>query len=251
MPLLSAYLIVKNEARDLPACLASLKGLAEEIVVVDDESTDDTLRLVETFGAKTFKRKMQGFGSQKQFALEQCTGEWVLSIDADERVSPELATAIREAISKKDGPAGYFLKRHMFFLGKRLRFGGVGSDWVLRLFRRSLGRYEPREIHERVEVKGETARLSGHLDHYSYTTLDEYLQKIPAYTSMAAQQRWDEGKRFAFWHHARPGWELFSRVVLKGAWLDGQAGLTYAALSAHAAWLRSMKLKELGASQHA
>ncbi len=242
---ISAYIITKNEERDLPGCLDSLKGLADELVVVDDESSDRTVALAKERGAKVFSRKMMGYGSQKQFALDQCLGEWVLSIDADERVSPDLAEALRQAARPSRGLDGYYLKRHLYFLGQRLRFGGVGHDWVLRFFRRNQGRYEPREVHERVVVSGKTGRLRGHLDHFSYASLDDYLQKIPVYTALAARQRWKEGKRFSFWQHLRPGWELLNRIVLHGAWLDGHAGLTYAALSAHAAWLRSIKLKEM------
>jgi hypothetical protein len=126
--------------------------------------------------------------------LERCTGDWVLSIDADERVSPELAQEIRAALSAQGSDvAGYAISRRMYFLGKRLRFGGVGKDWVLRLFRRQKGRYRPLEIHEQVEVDGATGKLSASIDHYSYATLDEYLEKIPAYTAMAARQRWRRG----------------------------------------------------------
>jgi glycosyltransferase involved in cell wall biosynthesis len=250
MPALSAYLIVKNEARDLPGCLDSLKGLADELVVVDDLSTDKTADLARDRGAKVFSRKLDGFGSQKQFALEHCTGEWVLSIDADERVSPELSKEIAKILSQAQGPTGYYVPRRMYFLGRRLRFGGVGTDRVLRLFRRAKGRYRPLEIHEQVEVDGTTGTLHHALDHFSYATLDEYLEKLPAYTTLAAKQRWEAGKRYSSWHHLRPAWELFSRVVLKGAWLDGQAGLMYAALSAHAAWLRSVKLWEMEHGGH-
>jgi glycosyltransferase involved in cell wall biosynthesis len=260
MPKLSAYLIVKNEARDLPACLDSLKGLADELVVVDDESTDQTIDIARQYGAMTLRRKLDGFGSQKQFALEHCSGDWVLSIDADERVSPELAAEIRSVLEAQGrdvgatGPEpranGYFISRRMFFLGKRLRFGGVGKDWVMRLFRRTQGRYQPLEVHEQVEVQGATGRFQGSLDHFSYATLNEYLEKVPFYTALAAQQRWKTGKRFSVWHHVRPAWELFSRILLKGAWLDGQAGLIYAALSAHAAWLRSVELWDYEQHSH-
>jgi glycosyltransferase involved in cell wall biosynthesis len=247
---LSAYLIVKNEARDLPACLDSLHGFVDELVVVDDESMDGTADLCRARGAKVFSRKLDGFGSQKQYALERCSGDWVLSIDADERVTPELAREIQDLMNQNMTPAGYHISRRMYFLGKRLRFGGVGKDWVMRLFRRDKGRYLPLEIHEQVRINGPTAKLSGSFDHFSYSTLDEYLEKLPAYTALAARQRWEEGKRFSAVHHLRPAWELFSRVVLKGAWLDGQAGLIYAALSAHAAWLRSVKLWEIDQAKH-
>ncbi len=244
-PRLSVYLMVKNEARDLPACLASVKSFADEIIVVDDQSTDETVAIARSFGAQVFERKMEGYGTQKQFALEKCHGDWVLSIDADERVTPSLAQEIQAILSASQPFSGFEIPRHMFFLEKRLRFGGVGRDYVLRFFQRAKGRYEPREIHERVELSGPCGKLKGALDHYSYASLDEYLQKIPAYTALSAQERWAKGKRFSAWHHLRPGWEIFQRIILRGAWLDGQAGLMYAALSAHAAWLRSVKLWEM------
>lgn len=244
-PRLSAFLIVKNEARDLPACLASLKSAADEIVVVDDLSTDNTADLARALGARVFSRKLDGFGSQKQYALDQCQGQWALSIDADERVTPALAEELRRVMDSPSAKAGYEIPRSMYFLGERLRFGGVGTDHVLRFFQRTQGRYAPQQIHEKVEVQGKVGRLTGRLDHFSYATLDEYLQKIPAYTAMAAKERWNRGKRFSVWHHLRPGWELVSRVLLRGAWLDGEAGLIYAALSSHAAWLRSVALRDL------
>jgi glycosyltransferase involved in cell wall biosynthesis len=242
---LSAYIIVKNESRDLPGCLESLKGVADQVIVVDDQSTDNTVILAKDWGAMVLSRKLDGYGTQKQFALEQCTGDWVLSLDADERLTPPLAKEIKDIIGRQEGPDGYYISRKMFFLGHRLRFGGVGKDWVLRFFRRSKGKYLPKEIHEQVTVDGTVRRLKGSIDHYSYATLDEYLEKIPAYTAMAAEQRWKAGKRFSIFTHLRPVWELFNRVLVKGAWLDGQAGLIYAALSAHAAWLRGVKLWDL------
>src|ERR1700690_1035136 len=111
MARLSAYLIVKNEARDLRGCLDSLKGLAEELVVVDDLSTDNTLSIARERGAKVFSRKLEGFGSQKQFALEQCTGDWVLSIDADERVTQKLAREIAAVLAGNSSPVGFWVPR--------------------------------------------------------------------------------------------------------------------------------------------
>jgi glycosyltransferase involved in cell wall biosynthesis len=246
---LSAYIIVKNEARDLPGCLESLKGVADQVIVVDDNSSDNTVILAKEWGAKIYSRQLDGYGTQKQFALNQCTGEWVLSIDADERLTPDLSKEIKDIIGRAEGPDGYYVSRKMYFLGHRLRFGGVGKDWVLRFFKRAKGRYLPKEIHEQVTIDGSVARLKGSMDHFSYATLEEYLEKLPAYTKMAAEVRWKAGKRFSIFTHFRPVWELFNRVLVKGAWLDGQAGLIYAALSAHAAWLRGVKLWDF--DQHA
>lgn len=247
MPRLSAFLITKNESRDLSACLESLQGLADEIVIVDDQSADETVEIAKRFGARTFSRALDGFANQKQFALEQTTGEWAFSIDADERLTPELAQEIRTVVnsSGEDKTVGYEIQRHFYFLGRRLKFGGVGCDWVLRLFRREAGRFRPVRVHERIEVDGAVGRLRQPLQHYSYATLQEYVEKSNQYTSLAAEELWHRGRRFSWLDYLRPAWELFVRVGLKGAWLDGHRGLFFAGLSAYTAWLRAVKLWEI------
>lgn len=242
---LSAFLITRNEASDIAGCLSSLHGLVGEIVVVDDHSTDETVSICRNFGAKVFTRTLDGFGAQKQFALEQATGAWALSIDADERISSDLAAELRALLNSNPSANGYRVRRNFYFLGHRLRFGGVGSDRVLRLFRRDQGRFRNVKVHESIDVNGTVDDLENPLEHYSYSSLGEYLDKCNQYTTLAAQDRWAKGKRFAWWDHLRPFWELLVRVGLRGAWLDGQAGLIYAALSAHAAWLRAIKLWEM------
>ncbi len=245
MGTLSAFVITKNESQDIRDCLKSLAGVADEVVVVDDHSTDDTADLCRQSGAKVFTRALDGFGTQKQYALDQTTGEWAFSIDADERVTPALAQEIRAAIQRNGAAAGYIVRRHNYFLGRRLRFGGVGEDRVVRLFRKSAGRFLPVPVHESIEVNGRLETLLAPLEHYSYATLEEYEEKLNRYTTLAAQKLWDKGRRFSWFDYLRPGWELFARVILRGAWLDGQVGLMYAALSAHASWLRAIKLWEM------
>jgi ADP-heptose:LPS heptosyltransferase len=250
MPPLSAFIITKNEAVDIEACLKSLSGLADEIVVVDDESTDATVEICKRLGAKVFHKKFDGFGPQKQFALEQTTGEWVLSIDADERVPAALAEEIRRLMGSQPKHNGYKIRRNFYFLGRHLRFGGLGKDWVLRLFRKNQGRFRNVKVHESIDVSGTVGRLRNPLEHYSYPTLEEYRKKRDQYTTLAAQEQWAKGRRFSWRDHFRPAWELGVRVIAKGAWLDGQPGITYAALSAGATWLRAVKLRELSREPH-
>lgn len=245
MPKLSAFLITRNEAADIVGCLKSLEGLASEIIVVDDESTDDTVEICRSLGAKVFTRKLDGFAAQKQFALDHSTGDWALSLDADERITPALAAEIKGIIEDPAASDAYDIRRHFYFLGYRLKHGGVGEDWVLRLFRRNLGKFKPVRVHERIEVSGTRSKLKGALEHYSYASLEEYLEKCNHYTTLSAQDLWQSGRRFSLRDHLRPGWELFARVFLRGAWLDGWPGIIYAALSAHASWLRAIKLWEI------
>src|SRR6185312_4713762 len=208
MPRLSAFLITRNEAVDVGACLEGLKGLADEIVVVDDHSTDDTAALCRAAGAKVLTRSLDGFAAQKQFALDQTSGDWALSIDADERLPAALADEIRSILDGPPGPAAYEIRRRFYFLGKPLRFGGLGSDWVLRLFKRGRGRFRPVRVHESIEIDGPRGRLRTPLEHYSYATLQEYEEKCSRYTALAARDLWSRGRRFAWWDHLRPGWEL-------------------------------------------
>ncbi len=245
MSKLTAFLITRNEEADIAACLRSLQGLADEIIIVDDHSTDSTVAHCRALGAKVFTRSLDGFASQKQFALEQCTGEWAFSIDADERLSGELVKSILALLKDSNSAEGYWIQRNFYFLGKRLRYGGVGRDKVLRLFKRTQGRFQGGSVHEHVDVLGETGMLEGTLEHYSYASLQEYLEKANHYTSLAAKDLWAEGRRWSPLDYLRPSWELFLRVVIKGAWLDGGLGLMYAGLSSHTAWVRSMKLWEI------
>jgi glycosyltransferase involved in cell wall biosynthesis len=211
MPKLSAFIITKNEALDIGACLDSLRNLADEVVVVDSHSTDETAAICRSRGARVFMRAFDGFAAQKQFALEQTSHPWVLSIDADEQVTPPLADEIKLLIDQPRPEAGFEIRRNFYFLGRRLQYGGLGNDWVLRLFKRDLGYFRKVQVHERVDVRGAVGRLRTPLEHYSYPTLEEYVQKCNQYTTLAAQQQWAQGRRFSWTEHLRPGWELFTR----------------------------------------
>lgn len=242
MPRLSAILIARNEERDLPACLESLRGVADEIVLVDSHSTDRTRDIARAHGARVVERDFAGFGPQKQFALEQATGDWVLNIDADERLTPALAEDIRRALASGPAVNGYELPFHVFFLGRRLRFGGCFREFHLRLFRRDKAHYAGAEIHEGISVPRPWGRLAHAVRHESYRNFQEYLEKCARYTGLIARKKYSEGRRFAFWQHLRLPWEFAVRYVFKGGFLDGNAGLIYAVLSSYYAWLKHVRL---------
>lgn len=244
-PRLSVILITRDEAPDLPGCLESLKGLDAEIVAVDGGSTDATLDLLRRATPRVHHRIFDGFASQKQAALDLAAGDWVLSIDADERLSPELLSEIAAVVSSEAGPDGYEIPFEVRFLGRALRFGGPGSEKHLRLFRRGRGRFTGGRLHEGIELDGEIARLEGKMVHIPYRDLDEYLDKLRVYTTAAALKRREQGRRFSPLHHLLPFWELFRRLFLRLGVLDGTPGIVWAVLSSFHTWVKYVKLREM------
>ena len=243
-PLLSVFLIVHNEEQRLAGCLASVSEIADEIIVLDDGSVDRTVEIARAAGARVEFRKFDGFGAQKQAALDMTRGEWVLSIDADERLTSPLVDEIRRVTTSNDAsePVGYWVRRELIYLGTRLRFGGTGSDWVLRVARRERTRITPIDIHESLVVDGKTARLQGSMTHIKYNSLSEHMQTMDRYTSLIANRRALSGRQFQAWNVFRIFWELFARLIVKLGVLDGKAGVIYAAMASHYAFLKSAKL---------
>lgn len=244
---LSAIIIAKNEELDLPGALESLAGLADEIVVlVEDETTDKTAEIAKKAGAKVSFRRFDHYAGQKQAVLEQASLRWVLSIDADERVTPDLRDEILKTLPQApEELAGYDVPFEIFFLGRRLRFGGLGSETHLRLFRRERGRFIGGGLHEGIEVRGLVRKMSRTIRHAPYRDLPEYLSKLDCYTTLAAQKRHAQGRRFHFWHHLLLPGEFVLRAVLKLGFLDGGPGLIWAGLSAFHSWLKYVKLGEM------
>lgn len=241
---LSVIVIARNEKRDLPGALASVKGLAAEIIVVDSGSTDGTPDIARAAGAKVIFKDWQGYGKQKQAALDAAAGPWVLNIDADERVTPALADDIRARLASAPTETGFQVPFHHFFLGRRLRFGRFSTETHLRLFRKAAARYGIAQIHEGIKVEGSIGRMSGVISHLSYHDIEEYLDKCNRYTSMIARARYDAGQRFHVWHHARLPFEFLVRYFFKLGFLDGGPGLTYALLSSYYVWLKFLKLRD-------
>ncbi len=241
---LSAVLITRNEEANLPACLGSLAGLADEIVVLDSGSTDGTVAIAEAAGARVAQHRFDGYGAAKQRALEMATGAWVLSIDADERVTAALADEIRATLASEPATNGYLIRRDVFFVGHRLRFGGMGNDWVLRLFRRAGARFSTSRVHEHVDVTGRPARLHGTLEHRAYRTLAEHVAKMNRYTDIQAELKREGGIRYRNWMFLRLPWEVFARCVLRLGILDGTAGIVFATMSAYSSWLKYAKTWE-------
>lgn len=243
-PLLSAAIIARNEEERLPACLASLRGLADEIVVVDTLSTDRTVEIAAAAGARVERRALDGFGPTKQHAVDRTGGAWVLSIDADERVSPALAADIRRALTAPQAAAGYEIRRRTVFLGRPMRFCGLNDDWVLRLFRRDAGRFTEARVHERVVVQGAVERLSGVLEHETTRSVRDYVEKLERYAALGADALAARGERYHWWDVARLPLNWLLYLVVRLAFLDGVPGLIWAAGSAYHSWRKRDLLRE-------
>lgn len=243
---LSAILIAKDEERDLPGCLESLKGLVTEVVVVvSDDTADKTEELARAAGAKVLRRRFDDYARQRQASLDAAAGEWCLWIDPDERVTPALSREIGLAIQDGAAAAAYDVPFRVRFLGRDMLWGGLGSESHVRLFRRAKARFVGGALHEGLEIDGSTGRLEGLMLHEPYRDVSDYLSKLDRYTTLAAQKRFEAGRRSTPFHHLLLPWEFFSRAVLRLGILDGNPGLVWAGLSAFHSWLKYVKLGEM------
>ncbi|MFB3882290.1 MAG: glycosyltransferase [Armatimonadota bacterium] len=244
---ITAIVLARDEEQSLPACLGSLGWVDELIVVVSAESVDRTAEVARRYTPRVFVRPWEGFAQTRNWALEQAAGPWVLMVDADEVVTPELAAQMRRAVSQS-GVAAYRMPRAFFFCGHRLRHGGCWPDEVTRLFLRGSGRYAERRVHERFEPTGPVGRLAEPLLHYGYRDLDEYFEKFSRYSELAARDLWERGRRVRPWDWLSPGFSFVNRYLLKAGFLDGGPGLVYAGLGAAFVLARTARLWELGKS---
>ena len=244
---LSVILICLNEEEKIRACLESV-AWADEIVVCDSGSTDETLAICRQYTDRIFTDPWRGFGAHKNLALERATHRWVLSLDADERVTPPLAGRLRGILARADAADGYYIPRQNFFLGHWIRHGGWYPDYVLRLFRRGRGRFRERAVHEAVEVDGRTAHLAEPLEHYTYDSVSAFVQRMDRYSGLAAEELRRAGARFRPWDLlVRPLHAAARMYLLKGGFRDGMPGLVLAGLYGAYTFAKYVKLWELEA----
>ena len=243
---LSVVIIARNEEKNLPRCLDSVKW-ADEIIVVDSGSVDKTVQIAQEHGARIVKVEWRGFGVSKQAGVDAATGEWILSIDADEVVPDILTDEIKAEIHKSDNETvGYYIPRKTQFLGRWIRHGGWYPDYVLRLFRRDRGGFDSALVHETVQVSGPTVRLKHALEHYSYPDLDSYFNKLNRYTTLAAQDLHRKGCAAGLFKILiNPVAKFLKQYCLRGGWLDGLEGLLLALLSAGYVMTKYAKLRDL------
>lgn len=244
MATLSVIIITKNEEANIRACLESV-AWADEIVVIDSGSQDSTVDICRELGATISVRDWPGFGAQKNRALSAAKSDWVLSLDADERVTPELQEQLIQAM-QDETRSGYFIPRLSQFCGKFIRHCGWYPDYVLRLFKRTQGRFTDDLVHESVLVKGNTAKLSTPLLHYSYLNVADVYRKTEQYSTAAAQQMRDRGKSAtALDAPLRAAWAFLRTYVLRLGFLDGMAGMNVSRMNARTTYLKYKKLQTM------
>lgn len=241
--MISAVILTKNEAKNIRECIESLR-FCDEVIVLDDESNDSTRELVKRLGAKVYIRKIEGdFAAQRNFGQDVAKGEWVFFVDADERVSKELAS---EIIQVTNDPTihfnGFFLKRDDFLWGNRLTHGEIGVVKLLRLAKKGAGKWR-RRVHEVWNVSGETYMLKNPLLHYPHQSLREFLDDINRMSSLDSQAKYEEGKKatitkILFW----PPGKFFYNFVLRRGFLDGMEGFVVAEIMSFHSFLSWSKL---------
>lgn len=250
---LSVTLITLNEVSSIGPVLDSV-AFADEIIVLDSGSTDGTIELCREKGVRVeINSDWQGFGVQKNRALALAKGEWVLSIDADEVVSPLLAKEIQTKIMNQESYIAWMIPRASSYCGHVMRHGGWWPDYVLRLFKREGARFSDDMVHERlISAKGQIGRLSHPLQHNTYESLEEVIQKVNRYSSEGAAQAFKAGKRTHFHAAIVHGlWAFFRTYFLRLSFLDGSFGLMLAVSNAEATYYRYLKLWLLGQTKHA
>ncbi len=240
---LSIAIITLNAASQLADCLESVR-FAEEIVVVDSGSSDGTRALAERYGARVIDQAWLGFGPQKQFAVDACTHDWVLCLDADERVSPALRASLENAL-KNPSTASFRFARCNRFLGRYLKYGEGYPDWSLRLFDRRQARWSDDAVHEKVIATGPVGTLTGDLLHDSAESLASYLAKQNRYTTLAAEMALAAGKKASFGRLAlSPLVRFIKFYVVRQGFRDGLPGLVHIAIGCFNSFIKYAKMRE-------
>ena len=236
-PKISVAIATFNEEKNIADCLESVKDLADEIVVVDGSSTDKTVEIAKKYGAKVIVTDNPPiFHINKQKAIDECRGDWILQLDADERVTPELKKEIKSEIrNQKPEIDAYFIPRKNYFLGRWLKKTGQYPDGVIRFFKKGKAKLPCKSVHEQMKVEGKVGWLKGHLLHYPYPSFSEYLKKSNRYTTLAAQEMLEKGKKPSFFGYFFAEWQAIKTFLLlfirhKG-FMDGFPGFVFSLYS--------------------
>lgn len=244
MPKLTVTVITRNESEHLDAALGSV-GWADEIVVVDAESTDDTVAIAKRHTARVEVRPWPGYSAQKNYAASIASHDWIFSLDADERVTPELGAEIRGLLQSDPPRPGYRVPRVTWYLGRWIRSTDWYPDYQLRLYDRRAGTWNGRRVHESVALTGDPGVLRHDLQHFAYRDISDHISTIDRYTTLAAEQWAAEDRRVSAGQLAlNPAFAFFRNYVLRRGFTDGTAGFLVSVLNSYYVFLKLAKLRE-------
>ncbi|MDC4204090.1 MAG: glycosyltransferase family 2 protein [Candidatus Manganitrophus sp.] len=242
----SVTVITRDEEGEIDACLQSL-AWADEIVVVDSGSTDRTVEIARKYTEKVFHHVWSGYADQKNWAIDQASHPWILSVDADERVPKALQEEIKQVLGSPSPYAGYLIPRKNFFLGRWIRHGGWSPDHVLRLFKRESGRFGERKVHESIRLTGPVGTLESPLEHYTYRSMEDYFDRMDRYSTLAAEEMFEQGKRANGIDLFLRPWATFIKMVfLRQGFRDGIDGLLLGRLYSVYTFSKYAKLYKMG-----
>jgi len=245
---ISVSIIACNEADRISGAIESLPD-ASEVVVVDSGSTDNTVDVARSLGARVIETDWPGHIRQKNRALQMCQQEWVLFLDADERLNAELVSAVHQAITRENGPVAYRMRRRNCYLGIPIKAGSFGPQWHIRLARREVAVWGGEDPHDRLMVTGVVGKLPGHIEHNPYRHFSEHLETMEAYSARFVEVSLEKGRRARLVDVLfRPPWHFFRSMVIQAGWRDGVVGVLLAWLaSAYVAlkWTRLWLAKSM------
>ncbi len=245
MAKLTVIIPTLNEEHNIKDVLESV-AFADEIIVVDSYSTDKTIEKARLCTKYVFQHKFKDFSSQKNWALEQATNEWVLFVDADERISSALKSEIVATINLKTDYVAYSMHRNNYFLGKKVRFSGWQNDKVVRLIKKSKCRYNNKLVHESIDADGEIGLLHNPLLHYTYKNFDHYVNKLNHYSDLQSLESFQKNKKVNFFHFLiKPLFRFIKHYFIKQGFRDGYVGFVIAYLQSYAVFSRYVKLWQL------
>lgn len=240
--MISALAITYNEEANIEKFIESL-SFADEIIIVDSNSTDKTVELAKSLGATVLVRDFDNFSNQKNFALEQAKHEWVVFFDLDETISTELVSEIKSSIANPGTTDAFKVKRNFYFMGKRIKYSGFQNDAVIRVFKKSKAKYSSDLVHETLEIDGSIATLKHRSDHFSYKGFDHYNNKLTQYSKLQAQALHTKNVRPNLYHFlVRPCYRFWHQYLIRLGFLDGKVGFILAYTSAFAVFKRYLYL---------
>jgi glycosyltransferase involved in cell wall biosynthesis len=243
---ISVVIITYNEEKRLEAALKSVADFASEIVVVDRFSDDDTVKVAKKYTELVFQRKWTNFADQKNFANSKTSFPWILSLDADERVSPELREEILQLKEGEPDCSGFSMPRQTYYLGRWIRHGGWYPDRKLRLFQKSSAHWEGEYVHESLVIEGKVKNLAGSLHHFTYRNIRDHLERINRFSELGAQKLYAKKKKCRWYHLAVvPFLNFLKAYFWRAGFLDGFAGFVVSTLHGYSVFIRYAKLKEI------